>query len=265
MTESRFLISLTWELKNVFRFPFPEIMLAIFTYMLFVSRISVFSYTSDLESLSWQSFTFSLAFHSSHVGAEYSVSAYLPMAILASIFATISFAYEIENGLMKVHLSNPTSKRSVFLSKWLSCFVIIFTTLSCAMLFFAFLNAPENDLYLIINSELTFGMLLIAASESFFIVSLTVAFSIFSRKASVSLVGSFATVYMLQLLGDATNISFLPPISFGVQVDFLFRKVFYPIGGPQLSGLPNFLVMPIASLLLTVVCYVYFSRRLELT
>lgn len=265
MSESRFLMNLAWELKKVFRFPFPEIMLALFTYMLFVSRMLDFSYTSDLENLSWQRLTYRLSFYSAHGGALYSVSAYLPMAILSSIFATLAFAYEIENGLMKVHLSHPTSKRSIFLSKWVSCFVIIFATLSCAMLFFAFLKVPENNLYLLVNSKLILGMLLIAASESFFIVSLTVAFSILSGKASVSLVGSFATVYVIQLVGDAANLSFLPPTSFYGQVEFLFRKVFYSLTGPHLSGLPNFLVMPIASSFLTVLCYIYFSRRLELT
>ena len=260
MTKNRFLLNLTWELKNLFRFPFPEILLALFTYMVFASHGGGFSGSFDLESLSWQTITYTLAFHSTKRSALYSVEAYLPMAILASIFATLVFASEIENGLLKVHLSHPTSRRAIFLSKFLSCFLIVFTTLSCSLLFFTFLDIPENALHLIINSHLTLGVLLVAALETFFIVTLTVSFSIFSKKASVSLVGSFAAVYIIQLLSETANLTFLPPTSFYGQVYFLFSRV-----GPKLSGLPDFLVIPFVSTFLAIISYVYFSRRLELT
>ncbi len=258
MTKNKFAISLAWELKNLFRFPFPEILLALFTYMVFTPHGGGGGFS--LENVSWQRITYHLAEDSSYLGALYSVSAYLPMAILASIFATVAFAYEIENGLLKVHLSHPTSRRAIFLSKFLSCFLIIFATLSCSILFFAFLYIPENALYLIIYPHLTLRMLFIAASESFFIVSLTVSFSIFSKKASTSLVGSFATVYIIQLLSDATNLNFVPPESFYGQVEFLFSRI-----GPKLSELPNFLTIPLASIILIIISYVYFSRRLEVT
>lgn len=260
MTENRFLINLTWELNNLFRFPFPEILLALFTYMVFLPHVGRFTSIPDPENLSWQSIPYELAFHSAQRGTLYSVSAYLPMAILASIFATLAFAYEIENGLLKVHLSHPTSRRAIFLSKFLSCFLIIFTTLSCILLFFAFLYIPENALYLIIHPHLTLRMFLLAALESFFIISLTVSFSIFSRKASISLVGSFATVYIIQLLGETANLTFLPPASFYGQVEFLFSRI-----APELSELSNFLTIPLVSTFLTIISYVYFSRRLELT
>lgn len=260
MTRNRFLLNLTWELRNLFRFPFPEILLALFTYMVFAPHGGGLSGSFDLESLSWQTITYTLAFHSTRRSALYSVEAYLPMAILASIFATLVFASEIENGMLKVHLSHPGSRRAIFLSKFLSCFLIIFTTLACTLLFFAFLHIPENALHLIINSRLTLGILLLAALESFFIVSLTASFSIFSRRASISLVGSFATVYIIQLLGEAANLTLLPPASFYGQVEFLFSRI-----GPRLSELPDFLVIPLVSTFLTIISYVYFSRRLELT
>jgi len=260
MPKNRFLMNLTWELKHLFRFPFPEILLALFTYMVFLPHGGGYSSSFDLENLSWQRITYNLAFYSTQRGALYSVSAYLPMAILASIFATLAFAYEIENGLLKVHLSHPISRRAVFLSKFLSCFLIVFTTLSCSLLFFAFLHIPENNLYLIIYPDLTLGMLLLAALESFFIVSLTVSFSIFSRTPSISLVGSFATVYIVQLLGETANLTFLPPASFYGQVEFLFSRI-----APKLSELPDFLFIPLVSTSLTMISYVYFSRRLELT
>lgn len=260
MTGNRFLMNLAWELKHLFRFPFPEVLLTLFTYMVFLPHGGGYSSSFDLESLSWQRITYVLAFHSAQRGAFYSLSAYLPMAILASIFATLAFAYEIENGLLKVHLSHPTSRRAVFLSKFLSCFLIVFTTLSCTLLLFTFLYIPENAVYLVIYPRFTLGMLLLAALESFFIVSLTVSFSIFSRRTSISLVGCFATVYIVQLLGDTANLTFLPPTSFHWQLAFLFSRI-----APKLSELPDFLVNPLAATFLTIISYVYFSRRLELT
>ena len=260
MKKNRFLINLTWELKNLFRFPFPEILLILFTYMVFIPSGGGGSPSYDLESLSWQRITYDIAFRSGYRGAFHSVSAYLPMAILACVFATLVFAYEIENGLLKVHLSHPTSRRTIFLSKFLSCFLIIFATLSCTLLFFIFLYIPENALYLVIYPRFTLGILLLAALESFFIVSLTVFISIFTKKASISLVGSFATIYIIQLVSEAANLTFLPPASFSGHVEYLFSYI-----APKLSELPNFLVIPLVSASLTIIAYVYFSRRLEVT
>ena len=188
-----------------------------------------------------------------------SVLAYLPLAILGSIFGTLAFAYEIENGLLKVHLSQPTSKSAVFLSKWISCFLVIFATLSCTLLFFTFLYIPQNDLYLIINADLTLKMLALAALETFFIISVTVPFSIFSKKASMSLVGSFASLYILQLLSQTAGISYFPPASFYNQVELLFA------GSGFLARLFNSLPSLVFAAGLTVASYVYFSRRLELS
>lgn len=257
MIKNRFLMNLMWELKNLFRFPFPEIILALFTYMIFQPSTGL--YTGSFESLSWPWITYRLTFTSTYRTAFYSIQAYLPMVILASIFATLAFAYEIENGLLKVHFSHPTSRRAIFSSKFLSCFLIIFATLSCSLLFFVFLYIPENNLYLIINSHLTLSIILLAALESFFITSLAVSFSIFSRKASISLVCSFATVYIIQLLSQTEGLTFLPPAAFYWQVEFLFSY------SQKLSALPYFLSIPIISILLTVFSYIYFSRRLELS
>lgn len=260
MIKSRFLINFTWELKNLFRFPFPEVLLALFTYLVFLPRVSISSWNWTLGDVSWTNVTLYLGRQSAYSGALYSVEAYLPLTIFASIFSTLAFAYEIENGLLKVHFSHPTSRVTIFLSKWLSCFLIVFSTLSCTLLFFTFLYLPENSLYLITNSYLPLGLLLLAASETFFVVSLTVAFSIFSRKTSVSLVGSFATLYIIQLLSETANLPFLPPISFRAQAGFLFSRV-----GSILPQFANFMTIPIVSAVLTLVSCIYFLRRLELS
>jgi ABC-type transport system involved in multi-copper enzyme maturation permease subunit len=249
-------MNLSWELKNLFRFPFPEILLALFTYMVFLPRGGGYQMNSALEDMSWQRVTQKFARDSSILAGSYSVQAYLPMIILTSIFATLAFAYEIENGLLKVHFSHPTSKVSLFAAKWLSCFLIIFTTLSCTLLLFTFLFYPENDVYLILNSNFLVYILFMAASEAFFVVSLAVAFSIFSKKASISLVGSFATLYTIQLASQTANLTYLPSASFGYQIGFLFS-----IG--QTPDLLNLLAVPLASAFLTIISYVYFARRLE--
>jgi ABC-type transport system involved in multi-copper enzyme maturation permease subunit len=259
MTKNRFLISLVWELKTLFRFPLPEILLALFTYMVFLPSGGMAAGTFDLENLSWQKVTYRISFVSAYRGALHANSAYLPMVILASIFATLTFAYEIENGTLKVHLSHPTGRGAIFLSKFLSCFLIVFTTLSCTLLFFIFLYIPENALYLIIYTVFPLKILLLTALESFFIVSFMVSFSIFSRRTAISLIGSFATIYILQLLGEAANLTFLPPASFYEQVEYLFSWT-----SPKLD-LMTFLINPIVATILVITSYIYFSRRLELT
>lgn len=255
MTKNRFLISLVWELKNLFRFPFPEILLALFTYMVFLPSGGM----TGGPFTSWQSITYHVSLHSAYRGALHANAAYLPMVILASIFATLTFAYEIENGTLKVHLSHPTSRGIIFLSKFLSCFLIVFTTLSCTLILFIFLYIPENTLYLITYIILPLKIILLAALESFFVVSFMVSFSILSRRTAISLIGSFATIYSIQLLSEAANLPFLPPASFYGQVEYLFSRI-----SPTLN-LSDFLMSPIVAAILIIISYIYFSRRLELT
>jgi ABC-type transport system involved in multi-copper enzyme maturation permease subunit len=254
---NRFLINLSWELGNIFRFPFPEVLLVLFTVMVFLPGSSPFQISEPLDALSWNEVTYTFANLAAYKGAFFSLQAYLPLIILAAIFATLAFAYEIENGLLKVELSHPSSKRAIFVSKWLSCFLLVFATLSLVLLIYAFLFLTQNDAYLLANPLLILKMLLIAGSEAFFVVSFTVSFSIFSRKASVSLVGSFATLYIIQLASQTAGAGFLPPSSFMAQTEFLLRN------SANQSAI-NLIIVPLVSVLLTVASYVYFSRRLEL-
>ncbi|MDH5690723.1 MAG: hypothetical protein OEY81_04785, partial [Candidatus Bathyarchaeota archaeon] len=98
MSKNRFIVSLTWELKSLFRFPFPEVLLALFAYMIFLPRGGGFGFTVSSESLIWEEITRTIAFYTTRHAAQFSFFAYLPMGIFASIFATLAFAYEIENG-----------------------------------------------------------------------------------------------------------------------------------------------------------------------
>ncbi len=258
MSKKRFIVSLTWELKSLFRFPFPEVLIALFTYMIFLPRGGGFSFTVS-ESLIWEEITRTIAFHTARNAARFSFFVYIPMGIFASIFATLAFAYEIENGLLKVHLSHPVSRRSIFLAKLLSCFLIVFITFSASLLSYNFLQITENALYLTLSPDLILKVLLMAALQSLFVVSVTISFSLYSRKTSVSLVGSFATIYLIQLLSESANLKFLPPICFREHASFLFSRP-----TPELSQLPSFLTIPLVSAFLIIFSYLFFSRRLEI-
>lgn len=261
MSKNRFLTALIWELKSLFRFPFPEVLIGLFTYLIFLpSQRYGFSFTVSPENLSWESITRSIAFQSVSRAALSSPSAYIPISIFASIFATLIFAYEIENGLLKVHLSHPISKRNVFSAKLLSCFLIVFTTFSVSLLSFTFLQFPENDLYLILSSDLILKVLLIAMFQSLFVISVAVSFSLYSANTSISLIGSFATLYLIQLLGESTNLEFLPPTSLRQQALYILS-----MPTPNLSQLPNFLATPLISVFLIILSYLYFSRRLQIS
>ncbi len=259
MRRNKLSATLMWELKNLSRFPLPEALLALFVYVFFMPRPGGFSFSTHLEGLDWLSFNRTIAFHTTYGAARISSVAYLPMGIFASVFATLSFAYEIENGLLKVYLSHPISRAGVFLSKFLSCFFLIYTTLSTSLLAYAFLKIPENTPYFVLSADLVVRMLFLAALECFFVISLAVSFSIFSEKASVSLIGSFVMIYVLQLVSGSVGLSYLPPTSFREQASMLFLSI-----PPQFSDLLDLAVAPMTSALLVVFSYVYFSRRLEM-
>ena len=258
-TKSKFITSLVWELKNLFRFPFPEVLLALFTYMIFLPRGGGFAFTVSPQSLTWGGITHNIAFKVTYEAARFSFFAYIPIGIFASIFATLVFAYEIESGLLKVHLSHPISRRSLFIAKLLSCFLIVFITFSVSLIFYTFFDITENVFYVILSPDLILKMLLVTTLQSLFMISVTISFSIYSGKTSVSLIGSFATLYLIQLLSQSAKLEFLPPISFREQVSFLFSTM--PL---NLSEVLNFLTIPLASILLIIFSYIFFSRRLEL-
>lgn len=260
MRKNKLLTTLTWELKNLCRFPFPEALLALFVYVVFMALGASFSFSITLEGLNWLWINREIAFFTTFEAALLSFRTYLPMGIFASIFATLSFAYEIENGLLKVYFSHPISRTGIFLSKFLSCFFLIYTTFSTSLLTYAFLKIPENTPYLFLSIDLILRMLFLAALECFFIVSLTISFSLFSGKASVSLVGSFVIIYVLQLLSESVRLPYLPPTSFREQAFMLFSS-----NTPQFSDILNFAVSPMISTFLIVLSYIYFSRRLEIT
>ncbi|MEM3627001.1 MAG: ABC transporter permease subunit [Candidatus Bathyarchaeia archaeon] len=259
MQGNKFLATLMWELKNLCRFPFPETLLAMFVYIAFVSHGSHFSFSVPLEYLDWLKINRELAYHTLEEAARLSSEVYLPLGIFVTIFTTLSFAYEIENGLLKVYFSHPISKKGIFLSKFLSCFFLIYATFSISFLTYALLKIPENIPYLIFSVDLIFKLLLLTALECFFMASLTTSFSIFSEKASVSLIGSFAIIYILQLLSESVRLPYLPPISFKEQAFTLFSST-----PPQFYDILNFASTPIISTFLILLSYIYFSRRLEI-
>lgn len=259
MNKNKFIVSLTWELKNLFRPPFPEVMLALFTYMIFLPRGGGFSFTVSPESISWEMITSALASNATHQTMFYSSFAYIPMGIFASILATLTFAYEIENGLLKVHLSHPISRQSIFIAKLLSCFLIVFITFSASLLSYSFLYVPENALYLILSPRLILRVLTMATIESLFVISVTIFFSLYSGKTSVSLIGSFTIIYFIQLLSESANLEFIPPIYFRKLVSLLFSTISFTH-----YEILNFLSIPLASVFLIILSYLFFSRRLEL-
>lgn len=258
MNRNRFVMILEWELRNVFRFPFPEVLISLFVYMVFLPHGFWWSSSFAQELLSWPFITSEISFATAKSVTVFISSAYLPMGIFASILCTVSFAYEIENGLLKVHLSHPGSRTSIFLSKFLSCFLIVFTTYSTSLFAYIFLEIPENIAYVILSPDFVLlRILLLALSLSLFMVSLTVSFSLFSAKASVSLVGSFATIYLIQLLSTTASLKFLPPICFTEQAMYLFH--------PRPPDFTNILTIPLISVFLIILSYLYFSRRLEIS
>jgi len=254
----RFATILKWELQNLFRFPFPEVLIAVFIYMAFLPHEFGWSSSFAQELLSWPFITSQISFATAKSVTFFISSFYVPMGIFASILCTVSFAYEIENGLLKVHLSHPGSRTSIFSSKLLSCFLIVFTTYSTSLFSYIFLEIPENVPYVILSPDFVLlRILLLATSLSLFMVSLTVSFSLFSAKASVSLVGSFATIYLIQLLSTTANLKFLPPICFREQAMSLFDS--------RHPDLTNILTVPLISVFLVILSYLYFSRRLEIS
>jgi len=262
----KFIRVLMWQLREVTRFPILEFLTALLVFQVFYASSLAARSISFLFFPEWEMVQSLMVFRLMREIAGSLLAAYIPTTFMVAVIATMSFAYQFETGLMKTYLSLPTKKSHYFLAKVFACFLIPFMMLIVISFATEFFLNPATLFFFFVSPEAFVKTLLLTGEMVFFIVSVCVTVSLFSRHTAVSLITSLAILYGLQLLGGSMGLPVLPPASLSQGLFyFLFHSQdSYWRQYPGWEGIGVLALTPVVSLSLVLISYTYYSRRFEL-
>lgn len=252
-----------WEAKRLLRFPLLEIflvlvMLVIATEMFYVSYTSSSGSMPIVETIS------------DRIMEEYGSKAmdivrlsmgdlFIIMILTGCTLIGNFMAKEIENGTTKLFISHPIRRSQVFLSKYLVCFLTLAIVPFLAISLSVLMLDPRFPIHLLRNGRELLSILIITLSMSLYITSVSVACSVLSRNVAMSMLGSIGILLVLNIISD--DYIFLPGRSF----NFIYTVL---TGGSAFSGIVErtvaLMYMPAVGIVLFVVSYYVFTRRMEL-
>jgi ABC-type transport system involved in multi-copper enzyme maturation permease subunit len=225
-----------WELSNITRFPILEIFVFLLVFNVF-SLITGAGGGSSGTLQSWGTIATKVSENFLRESISYSIQVFLPLGLFASIFASLSFAYEMEKGTTKLYLSHPIDRTTLFAAKAFSLFLVLLSVIIYSVLLRTFFFDPSLFKYL--------QLLLICFLSVIFILSVTVFISVLTKNTAFSFVGSFFIIYVLTLIRS----DYVPPRFFFVLNDHLNK-------GLCVSDLG----VPLISVLLLLFSYYLFKR-----
>jgi hypothetical protein len=262
----KFLEVLIWQLRESTRFPILEFLAALLVFQVFYASLFAARGVSFLFFPEWGVVQSLMVLRLMREIARSLLSAYIPTTFIVVVIATMSLAYQFETGLMKMYFSLPAKRSHYFFAKFFVCFLIPFIMLIVTSLLTEFFLNPIGLFFLFVSPEALVGTLLLTGEMVFFIVSVSVAVSLFSRHTAVSLISSLVILYSLELLGGSMELPILPPksLSHGLFQFFFFSQNNYWRQYPGWEGIGVLALTPVVSLSLVLISYVYYSKRLEL-
>lgn len=232
-----------WELSNITRFPILEIFVFLLVFNVF-SLITGAGGGSSGTLQSWNTIATKVSENFLRESVSYSIQVFLPLGLFASIFASLSFAYEMEKGTTKLYLSHPIDRTTLFTAKVFSLFLVLFSVIIYSVLLRTFFFDPSLFNYILTNDRIL-QLLLICFLNVLFVLSITVFISVLTKNTAFSFVGSFFIIYVLTLIRS----DYVPPRFFFVLNDHLNK-------GLYISDLG----VPLISVLLLLFSYYLFKR-----
>jgi ABC-type transport system involved in multi-copper enzyme maturation permease subunit len=262
----KFVRVVAWELKNIARFPIVEVLLALLVFQVMSSTLV------NARSISRTYFPFDefpqglmLSDLVRQIATDLA-GAFISTSFIGVVSATMLFSYQYETGLTKFYMSLPIKRTNFFLAKLLACFLVPFLMLvAVGCTAELFLN-PVSVLFLFSAPMVLARALLIIGEMVLFVIAVSISLSILSHNTAVSFISSLAILYGLTLVSGSIGVPILPPASFSQGLwSFLFysQRDFWSTY-PGWTGAGTLALTPTVALILLVVSYFYFSRRLNL-
>ncbi|RLG95426.1 hypothetical protein DRO37_02485 [Candidatus Bathyarchaeota archaeon] len=238
-----------WELSSITRL---KIVLPLVAFMFFTSALRPIE--SGMTEFSGMNIPFGWLARQISWGSIRSLgNIYLALAFFSAVLASASFAGEIDSGLLKFYLSLPLSRLKVFTSKFLAGYMLLFLSGLAATCYSAIMEAAEGLLIIIPRSPIIYLLdpALFLAQELLFTFSVSIYFSVVSRRAWQSSLYSILTLYSFYTIAQINPRLrwFFPPDIFSIAFSRMIHLyiVFYTL---------------LSIALLCLSCYL-FVRRLE--
>jgi len=261
---NKFVKLISWEARRILRFPLLEIflvliMLSVVTEMFYVSqRMSEGSAPLLLSTSRRIVYLYGkwIAYNVSHTMSNIFIVSILTGSTLIGNF----MAKEIENGTTKLYASHPISRSHIFISKYIVCFFSLALVPLLALLISVFMIDPRFPLYLMQNEREIISLLIVVLLMSFYITSVSVACSVFSRNVAMSLFGSIGILLVINIVSG--DYSYLPGRSLSSLYVLFCGNQSY---SSQIERTIAIVFLPLVGANLSFISYYLFTRRMELS
>ncbi|HOP09281.1 MAG TPA: hypothetical protein PLC12_03595 [Candidatus Methanofastidiosa archaeon] len=259
---SGFLYLLSWELKKVGKFPIPELLLIVVGLQVGMGMFNISNSTSSGAFPTGILLIMGViseyeSFIEIQLGNTIS-GLFISTSLFVAVLVALTFSNEIENGMFKTALSRPVKRRSLFLTKFISVMLVI-NAISCIFVLLSLLLLDPSTWAQFLSAWKGWGLaLILLVISSFFVASLGVFASMLSKSVAIT---SLVTIGMVVIVDTISGkLVFLPGES-------LRRIIVYAGSGEGLSHIEAILaagLMPMAGILLFIVSYYLFTRRLDI-
>lgn len=191
---------------------------------------------------------------------------YLIIALFSSILSYLSVSYLRDIGFLKTEFSLPIGRGTIYLSKFLSSFLILLFLVFASVSFSGFVRGFGAIQFMPLDELISYSLMIFAEAFSiiFLIASVTTLLAFMIKRPGVSFIVTFSLLYLLQLVSFQLRKSVpLLPYSLGV-----FEEQFFIAVNQESFSISVFeplFTSFLLSLLLFSSGYYYVTRRMQVS
>jgi ABC-type transport system involved in multi-copper enzyme maturation permease subunit len=242
-----------WELKNILRFPMPEIIVFIMFFtvfsQLFNLTLPISSGGGEFSSAIKNGYFMMFQFIGNKVQLPYTL-----IVVFSSFMMALTFANEIEKGILRQYLSSPIPKRDIFFGKLLAVTVPMIAVSSAAIIVMLFMIDPSHFFSVPHIARFIAAVIMTYILLIFAIAGLGIVMSLISRNTAITAISTFMVFYLFSMIGGR-ELPYIPPYSMS-QIAKFFMGISHSTSA--ILFLPLFAVITIA------IGYYFFVKEVEL-
>jgi len=187
------------------------------------------------------------------------ISAFEFNVLIIVVVVSLSFADEISRGYMRVLLSYPLSRKTIFCVKTFLIIIVpylVYLT-SATLLPLVYTSLSWNLFF----AETIAKLSLIFLFEIFFVSSITILLALLTRSTSFTVLFSLVILFTLRYSGyiiGSEYVNYLPPFCFNILADYLIGIKFLQVNVYKVTA-----IYSILSAFPAILSYLYFTRRFD--
>ena len=253
---------LIWELRKIGRFPLPEIIVLLLGLQI---GLRMFDFNNSVSSGAFPTKeTLDLLirgqyqFHMSNVYSVTLSETFITLALASSLLVTISMALELENGTLRTYLSKPVGRGTLYISKFISVFLV--TCILPMITLVVSMYVLDPSMYAIfLKMWKTWALLLIIMLiTTFFVTAVGFFMATLTRSVALTPLLTLGMLFSTDLL--SSRIVYLP----GGSMSRIVKYVLSNIELTQGQAIISFIFMPLIGVILILIAYLFFTRRIDL-